>query len=187
MDVSYFFRGLYVYARGHLRSPTSNILQEQTLGGRVLATDVDFFGHMNNGRYLRQCDLGRIDVNTRNGILKTAQALGANLVVGASTIRYRRSLKFLEPYKLRTRFIAWDDKAFYLEQRFLSARDGFVCAVMLCQQNVSRSTPDKIMQHLCKRKVESPDFPEELQHWIKYNTANSKKLKAEQEMEEKLD
>ncbi|KAG2458441.1 protein THEM6-like [Polypterus senegalus] len=187
MDVSYFIRGLQVYARGLLRPPITNILQELTLRGRVLATDVDFFGHMNNGRYLRECDFGRIYLYTRNGILKATQTLGANLVVGALTIRYRRSLKFLEPFELQTRIIAWDDKAFYVEQRFLSARDGFMCAIMLSRQNVLRSTPDKIMQHLCKRKVERIQFPEDLQQWIRYNTATSETLKAKEEMEEKLD
>ncbi|XP_039609699.1 protein THEM6-like [Polypterus senegalus] len=187
MDVSYFIRGTLVFARGLLRPPIRDILQEQAMGGRVLTTDIDYMGHMNNARYLRECDFGRFYLYASNGILKVTRALGANMVVGASTIRYRRSLQFLEPYELRTRILAWDDKAFYLEQRFLSTRDGFVCAIMLCRQNVLRSTPDKMMQHLCKRKVESPDFPEDLQHWIKYNTANSEKLKAEQEIDGKLD
>lgn len=184
VDVWYFLRVVVVVLRAWLQPPVWDVLAEQSMGGRVLLHDIDM-GHMNNARYLRECDFARLALYTRNGVLKATRALRASLVVGASTIRYRRSLSLGEAFELRSRIVAWDEKSFYVEQRFVSCSSGVVSAVMYCRQNVQRSSPDKILQHLCKRKVECPEYPEELQHWINYMTASSKNLRAENNTEEK--
>ncbi|XP_078401646.1 protein THEM6-like [Cetorhinus maximus] len=177
-DLWYFIRGALVFLVTSFEIPVKDILKEQTVRGIVLMQDIDFLGHMNNSRYLRECDFARVSLYIRNGIFNVTRKLKANMVLGAATIRYRRSLRLFEQFKIRSRILCWDEKAFYIEQEFISCRDSFVCATMLCRQNVLYSTPDKLLQILCKRKVECPDFTEELQLWIKYNLANSAKLKA---------
>ncbi|XP_060682668.1 protein THEM6-like [Hemiscyllium ocellatum] len=177
-DFWYFIRGTVVLLVASFETPVKDILKEQTVRGVVLFQDIDFLGHMNNSRYLRECDFARFSLYIRNGIFHVTRKLKANMVLGAATIRYRRSLNLFEQFKIRSRILCWDEKAFYVEQEFISCRDSFVCATMLCRQNVLYSTPDKLLQTLCKRKVECPDFPEELQLWIKYNLASSAKLKA---------
>lgn len=152
LDVWYYLRLVSVLLRAWFCSPVFDITAEQTVGGHVLLQDIDMC-HMNNARYLRECDFARISLYARNGVLKAVRALGATMVVGASTVRYRRPLCVGEKFELRTRIVTWDEKAFYLEQRFVSSKDGMVAAVMFCKQNVLRSSPDKILQHLCKRKV----------------------------------
>ncbi|KAG9278740.1 protein THEM6 [Astyanax mexicanus] len=184
-DVWYFLRGLWVILNAALQEPVRDILAEQVIDSRVLPQDLDFMGHMNNARYLRECDMGRFDLFARNGIFMAGRALKATMVIGASTVRYRRSLAFGEAFQLRTRIVSWDEKSFYVEQRFVSKSDGFISAVMLCRQNVIRSTPDKILEHLCKRKVECPDIPEHLQQWIKFISASSQALRAESGLDEK--
>ncbi|HLY97262.1 MAG TPA: thioesterase family protein, partial [Sideroxyarcus sp.] len=64
------FRMLYVLIRSLFcaRIGTGQLVSE--LGFRVLPTDVDFNFHMNNGRYLTICDLNRIDIYARSGLLK---------------------------------------------------------------------------------------------------------------------
>ncbi|XP_048868060.1 protein THEM6-like [Brienomyrus brachyistius] len=183
LDVWYFLRGAVTVLRAWLQGPVWDILAEQSVRSRVLLQDVDFMGHMNNGRYLRECDFARFAHYTRNGLMKGTRALGANMVVGASTIRYRRSLRLGEAFELRSRIVSWDDKAFFVEQRFVSCADGFVAAVMFCRQNVLRSSPDKVLQFLCKRKVECPEVPEDLQHWINYIKASSEVLRVENDQE----
>ncbi|XP_029107512.1 protein THEM6-like isoform X2 [Scleropages formosus] len=185
LDVWYFLRAVVVVLRAWLQGPVWDVLAEQSMLGRVLPHDMDYLGHMNNGRYLRECDFARFALYTRNGLFKATRALGGNMVVGASTIRYRRSLGLGEAFELRSRIVAWDDKSFYLEQRFVSCSDGFVSAIMLCRQNVLRSSPDKILQFLCKKKVECPEYPEELKHWISFITASSQALRAESSVEDK--
>jgi hypothetical protein len=48
-------------------------------------------------------------------------------VVGSATLRFRRSLDPFQRYRLATRFVAWDEKWCFLEQRF--ERGGHVHAV----------------------------------------------------------
>uniref|UniRef100_A0A3Q4BA44 Protein THEM6 n=1 Tax=Mola mola TaxID=94237 RepID=A0A3Q4BA44_MOLML len=184
LDVWYFLRAAVVIIRAWVQPPVRDITAEQTLTGRVTPHDIDMC-HMNNARYLRECDFARFSLYTRNGVFKALQALGASIVVGATTIRYRRALCIGEGYELRSRVVTWDDKAFFLEQRFVSTRDGLVCAIMYCKQSVIRSSPDKIMQHLCKRKVECPEFPDDLQHWVNFISASSQALRSESGHEEK--
>ncbi|XP_051989948.1 protein THEM6-like [Xyrauchen texanus] len=185
VDVWYFLRGSWMVIKSWFQVPIRDVLAEQIVHGRVLLHDLDYMCHMNNARYLRECDFARLAHCTRNGLFMAARELNATMVVGASTIRYRRSLALGEAFELRTRIMSWDEKSFYLEQRFVSKSDGFISAVMLCRQNVIRSTPEKILDFLCKKRVECPDIPEDLQHWIRFITASSQALRAESGLEEK--
>ncbi|KAG7268800.1 hypothetical protein CRUP_012607 [Coryphaenoides rupestris] len=127
-----------------------------------------------------QCDFARFSLYIRNGVFKALRALGANMVVGASTIRYRRPLCVGEGFELRSRVVTWDDKGSF------STKDGLVCApVMYCRQKHHTHSPDKVLQYLCKRKVECPEFPEDLQHWVNFISASSQALRAEGGLEEK--
>lgn len=184
LDVWYFLRVAAVVLRAYFQKAVFDITAEQVVPGRVTFNDIDMC-HMNNARYLRECDFARFSLYTRNGVFKAVRALRANMVVGASTIRYRRALCVGEAYELRSRIVTWDEKAFYLEQRFVSRKDEVVCAVMYCKQSVVRSTPDHIMEHLCKRKVECPEFPEDLQHWLNFISASSQALRAESGLDTK--
>ncbi|XP_061695730.1 protein THEM6-like [Syngnathoides biaculeatus] len=186
LDVWYFARAAAAVVRARLQPPVRDLTAEQVAVGRVAPRDMDMC-HMNNARYLRECDFARFSLYVRNGVFKALRALGASMVVGATTIRYRRPLRVGEPYELRSRVVTWDDKAFFLEQRFVSTKHGLVCAVMYCKQTVIRSSPDGIVQYLCKRKVEPPEFPEDLQHWIKFISASSQNLRAESGLVEKDD
>ncbi len=152
-DVWYFLRATWMVIKSWFQGPVRDVLAEQVVHGRVFLHDLDFMCHMNNARYLRECDFARYAYCTRNGLFLAARALDASMLIGATTIRYRRSLAFGEAFELRTRIVAWDDKSFYMEQRFVSKTDGFVSAVMLCRQNVIRGDPQRILDHLYKRKV----------------------------------
>ncbi|XP_005395793.1 PREDICTED: protein THEM6 [Chinchilla lanigera] len=156
-----------------------DLLAEQRQRGRVLPSDLDVLLHMNNARYLREADVCRIAHQARCGILGALRELGAHAVLGASCARYRRSLHLFEPFEVRTRLLGWDDRAFYLEARFISLRDGFLCALLRFRQHVLGTSPERVVQHLCKRRVEPPELPEDLKHWITYNEVSSQLLRAE--------
>lgn len=134
---------------------------------------------MNNARYLREADVARITHLIRCGILGALRELGASTVLAASCARYRRALHLFEPFEVRTRLLGWDDRTFYLEARFVSLRSGFVCALLRFRQHVLGTSPERIIQHLCKRRVEPPELPEDLKHWVTYNEVSSQLLRAE--------
>ncbi|XP_077207470.1 protein THEM6 isoform X1 [Paroedura picta] len=180
VDVWYLLRMplTMLYARCFL--PTVwDLLAEQNFHSLVLPSDLDCLLHMNNARYLREADMARSVHLTRCGLFRAVRALGGHTVLAASCCRYRRSLRFLERFVVHTRLLGWDARAFYLQHRFVSSRDGFVCAVVVVQQHVVGASPDKAVSHLCRRKVESPELPEEVKHWLKYNEASSQRLRAE--------
>lgn len=189
LDVWYFLRAAAVVLRAWFQPPVWDVTAEQIILGRVLPHDIDMC-HMNNARYLRECDFARFSLYVRNGVFKALRALGASMVVGATTIRYRRALCIGEGFELRSRIVTWDDKSFFLEQRFVSAKDGLVCAVMYCKQNVIRGSPDKIMQHLCKRKVrreprcssgqeEGQLGPSKMKHTCKLNSKRGEEISSD--------
>jgi len=85
---------------------------------RVLPTDIDFYGHMNNGRYLSIADLGRFELLQDAGLYGPMRKRGWSPVVVASTISYRKSLDLWKKYDVESRFVGVDDRALYVEQRF---------------------------------------------------------------------
>jgi YbgC/YbaW family acyl-CoA thioester hydrolase len=95
---------------------------------RVLPTDIDMYRHLNNGRYLSIADLGRFDLLRRAGLYKAMTARGWYPVVVATTISYRKSLDLWQKFTVESRFLGYDERAVYLEQRFVV--DGEIYARM---------------------------------------------------------
>lgn len=153
LDVWYFLRAFFSVLRARLQPVVKDLLKEHAFSGLVLPHDLDFLLHMNNSRYLREADFARLSCFTRSGLFGAIHGLGAGMVMAACTVRYRRSLRLFQAFEIRTRLICWDDKAFYVEQRFVAPNDGFVCAVLLSRQHIIGNTPDKVVQSMCKRKV----------------------------------
>ncbi|ROR34107.1 thioesterase family protein [Inmirania thermothiophila] len=116
--------------RGWLR-PRVGLLEPSVLALRVWPGDLDLNGHMNNARYLAVMDLGRLDLLRRAGLLGTVLRRRWRPVLGAAAIRFRRPLAPLARYALVTRVAGWDEKWFYLEQRF--ERGGDLCAAAWVQ------------------------------------------------------
>ena len=102
------------------------LLDESRVSFRVLPTDCDINFHMNNGRYLTFMDLGRVHM------MRQVRLIGHILknhwmpVLTGAEINFLRSLAPLQKFDLVTRIVTWDEKYFYLEQRFESR--GQLCA-----------------------------------------------------------
>jgi acyl-CoA thioesterase FadM len=88
---------------------------------RVLPTDLDLNGHMNNGRYLTIMDLGRLDHVLRSGLWRPIWRNGWAPMLGSAVIRYRREMRLLQRFTLETRIAAWSDTTAVMEQTFLIA------------------------------------------------------------------
>ena len=128
-DVNLIWRTLWrmVLAR---RKPTgANLLDVARSTFRVLPTDVDTLGHMNNGRFLSIADLGRFELLQAAGLFRPMRKRGWYPVVVASTISYRKSLDLWQKYVVESRFVGVDDRAVYVEQRFTV--DGEIYAQMV--------------------------------------------------------
>ena len=86
---------------------------------RVLPTDLDFNGHMNNGRYLTILDLALIEYMTRAGLVKLAIKNGWKPVLGAAIVSYRKGLKPFATYRLKFSVVCWDQQWSYMRFEFI--------------------------------------------------------------------
>ena len=126
MLLSYVTRIGLTAARASL-SPRINVLEEFRIPMRVWPTDLDVYGHVNNGVYLTLMDHGRLAHWIRTGLFSQSIPRRWIPVLGASTVRYQRELKLFQRFELVTALRHWDDKWFFFEQRF--ERGGHVHAV----------------------------------------------------------
>jgi acyl-CoA thioesterase FadM len=91
---------------------------------RVLPTDLDVLGHMNNGVYFSIFDVARFDVYHRNGVWPAMQRRGWYTVAASETITFRKSLQPWQRFTIETRTIGFDERAIYVEHRAVVTRAG---------------------------------------------------------------
>ncbi|KAI8507675.1 Thioesterase super member 6 [Branchiostoma belcheri] len=178
-DVWYFVNGFVTWAVARIQKTIKRkgVLEEVVTYGLVTTTDMDFMCHKNNARFTRKCDFGRFQLYESTGLWDNVVKLGGSMVLGASTIRFRRSLQFLEPFRVRSKILCWDDKSFYVEQRLESLRDNFICAIVYCKQAVLRTSPARVVDATRGEPMDSPEFPLEITSWIEMNSISSENLR----------
>ncbi len=92
------------------------LYETHSMNMTCLPVDIDGFLEMNNGRVLTLFDLGRFALAMRIGLWNVLRTQKWGLVVAGSTTRYRARITTFQRFEMRTRFLGWDDKFFYLEQ-----------------------------------------------------------------------
>lgn len=80
--------------------------------------DMDLNFHMNNGRYLSVMDLARTDLMIKSKTFLPLFSKGYYPVVVSQSIRFRRSLNFLDRFEVRSKMEGWNDRDFYVSQEF---------------------------------------------------------------------
>ena len=147
-------------------------------------TDLDYFGHMNNGRYLRELDNARHDFGFRSGLTDYIVSVkGGIAVIQASTIRYRKSINFLQRYTIKTRIIWYDEKALYFEQCFVTKdakhNSDFICAIALLKCPLLNIDVKEMMKNVFEIKEINidPEKEKELKLFIKMNETSSARLR----------
>jgi len=208
-DVAYYLRGVYTAVAwtfisrltDSVKSRNAQVLQSNLLSpsltcGICWFTDLDLMFHMNNARYLRECDFARYKFLISCGLGPALRRTGYTMVLGASTIRYRRSIGLFDRFTVATRVLAWDDKSLYIEHKFHRDADGFICAIVMVKQSLVTGTIDALFDAALSSKsvvgkrlaeggaislagregLVSPAFPEELVKWLESNNISSQKL-----------
>lgn len=102
---------------GSFTRPRVGALEEVRMPLRVWPTDLDTYGHVNNGRYLTLMDMGRLEWGLRTGLVPGMVKRRWAPVLGAASVEFRRELRAFQRCELVTRLVAWDAKWFFFEQR----------------------------------------------------------------------
>ncbi|KAJ8931733.1 hypothetical protein NQ314_015320 [Rhamnusium bicolor] len=160
--------------------------------GICLTTDIDnLLNHMNNARYIRELDFAKIDFNERTGLYQRIRSHGGSLVLGATTIRYRRFIKLFSRYYITTKIIYWDEQSIYMEHRFITPTDNFINAIVLCKTRLTNCNADQIITDLLvnssscdieSAKTQKPEKTLELAKWIESNEISSSFLRNPKEI-----
>lgn len=134
----------------------------------VLPSDLDVLLHVNNGVYLSMLDAARVDMMLRSGFGQRVREAGYYPVVAAQTIRFRRSLKLFERFRVDTRVLGWDERAFVLEHRFMLgdtlAAEAVVRIRFLARRGGGVDTAS-LLDLAGKAGVATPELPEWIRAW----------------------
>lgn len=148
-------------------------LGESVVPFRVWVNDLDTNLHMNNGRYLTIMDLGRLDLMIRAGLGAVILKRRWRPMVGSAVIRFRRGLAPFERYDLKTRIVGWDEKWFWIEQRF--ERSGELIALGAVKglfRNPAGNVPTAEVLAVLG-VTEAPSIPEWILAWRRAEAGNA--------------
>ena len=143
-----------------------DVLDTSIISFRVLPTDLDLNGHMNNGRYLTLMDLGRIDLVIRSGTGKTVMKNKWKPMIASVMIRFRKGLKMFQKYELHTRILAWDNRFIYIEHKMIRQKQ--VVSVALVKGSFvgkKGPVPTDLVNIANGYTLDSPAIPECVRLW----------------------
>ena len=115
------FRLIYVFALSLFRERLSIGNTQSRLTLRVLPNDLDLNFHMNNGRYLTICDLSRMDLFIRAGLLRTMLRRKWMPIIAEHTMAYKKPLDLFQRFEVILEVMHWDEKFFYMKHTFYVA------------------------------------------------------------------
>lgn len=150
---------LFISAPGRKRI---ELTDESELTLRVLPTDLDINMHLTNARYLSVMDLGRTELIIQAGILRKLLAKQWLPVVAVANLRFFKQIDPFQSYKLVTRVIGWDEKWFYIEQRFeVEQKLAAIGLIKGLFRSKSGNVPTEEMLKLAGYDGDAPELPEE--------------------------
>ncbi|CAF1059741.1 unnamed protein product [Rotaria sp. Silwood1] len=163
-DIGYAIRVFVLLWRYKGNKKYKNIFSQSVINGRCWPNDLDLNFHMNNSRYLRECDFGRysylIETGLWNAIIQRKKKYMKNstIVVSALQVQYRQPIELGDKFQILTRINGWDDKAFYLEQFIIMDKNGQAAFSLLVRLVlIPRSlTPQILIDDLKIGSIKSP-------------------------------
>ncbi|QXT40125.1 acyl-CoA thioesterase [Gymnodinialimonas ceratoperidinii] len=162
----YPYLRLAAIMRRERRLPKMGIYDTHKMSMTCLPVDIDGFMEMNNGRVMTLFDLGRFALSIRIGLVDVLKEQRWGLVVAGSTVRYRARVTPFQRFELRTRFLGWDNRFFYLEQAMW--RGDTCCNHALLRTGVTkggRLAPVADVAKALGVEGESPPFPDWVNAW----------------------
>ncbi|MEJ6393435.1 acyl-CoA thioesterase [Gymnodinialimonas sp. 2305UL16-5] len=162
----YPFARLTAVTFAERRKPRLGLFDTHRLSMTCLPWDIDGFVEMNNGRILTLMDLGRFALAIRVGLWDVLRRERWGLVVAGSTVRYRSRITPFQRFQLRTRFVGWDHRFFYLEQGMY--RGDTCCNHALLRTGVTKNgrlAPVEDVARVMSVEGDSPPLPAWVQNW----------------------
>jgi acyl-CoA thioesterase FadM len=135
---------------------------------RVLPSDLDVNGHMNNGRYLTLVDLMLVEYFVRTGFAKAMLRAGWRPMSGGAFVTYRKGLQPMQRYRLRFALAGADATWNYMRFEFLR-EDGTLCAAGYMKGAAVGArglVPNAESYASMGRAFELQPLPAPVRHWL---------------------
>lgn len=130
--------------------------------------DLDPFIELNNGRTLTLYDLGRLPFVKRLGMWDALRANGWGITVAGCSVRYRRRVRVLQRFEMRTRSIGWDNRFMYTEQSMW--RNGECLNHILVRTAATDKNgivaPARLLEAMGHKDAVIPPLPDWVQAWV---------------------
>jgi acyl-CoA thioesterase FadM len=162
----YIFRLILLQVSIFLKPKKLAVSDTSIIKGRVWPGDADFNIHMNNGLMQTSMDFGRHDLFIRTGLFRLAMKEKWRPTAGSTLIVFRKSLPLFASYRIHSRFIGWDDKWVYLEQKIIYkekiAAHSFLKGLV---RGSKRNIPPSEALSKLGFSTTSPALPEMIKEW----------------------
>ena len=187
IDIGYGIRlGLLLWKyRG--KQPSKDLFIQTITPGRCSLNDLDTNFHMNNSRFLRESDFGRIELLIQTGlwnIIMKQRNKGfkdASIFVSALQVQFRQSIQWGDQFNIHSTINGWDDKAFYIEQSITQNKNQQIAFSLIGRLvPTPRSlTPQSLVDQLNIGLIQSPSLSNNIQtfkdnHRLDFNHIKSK-------------
>ncbi|MEM7258446.1 MAG: acyl-CoA thioesterase [Pseudomonadota bacterium] len=113
MALNLYFRLIRVLLVALMRKRITSESLHNRVVTRIYPNDLDINLHVNNGRYLTLCDLGRIDLFIRSGLARVMIREKWFPVVGSVAMKFIKPLHVFDRITILSTVTHWDEKYFY--------------------------------------------------------------------------
>jgi YbgC/YbaW family acyl-CoA thioester hydrolase len=139
---------------------------------RVGVRDIDFNLHINNARYMVFMERARWDHPIQTDTWDVMLKEKLNFIIAGIEMGYIREIRYGKKFEVETRYLGWDEKYVYMEQRFVVGDKihayGLVKAVFL--QRGKLAVPADVASLLGIKEASDP-LPEHMHLWRKLTAA----------------
>lgn len=136
---------------------------------RCLPWDIDPWRELNNGRVLTLYDIGRIALFVRTGLDAALRREGWSAAVAGASVRYRRRVRALDRFEMRSICVGRCDRFLYFHQTMWKGEEA--ASSLLIREAVTREAPasgivptDAVMEALGESGWR-PDLPDWVEAW----------------------
>ncbi len=133
---------------------------------RALPSDCDINLHLTNSRYPAFMDLARTYMLAEMGLLRRFLKLKWLPIINAAEFTYIRDIKPFDKFEIESKVVGWDEKYFYIEQRFVSANTlrciVHVRGVFVCNR---KQVPIAMLLKEAGFDDDAPALPVEVEKW----------------------
>lgn len=134
---------------------------------RCMPWDLDANIHMNNVKYLKYLERGRVEHMIHTPWLTEMHGRGYKALIANTEISYVKEIRPFQRFKCETRISSWDDRYIYMEQVFTYRKTVFTAAVirmaMVNVRDKKRVSPLEAFKDILPG-VTPPPLPDSAQH-----------------------